>query len=316
MSELDLAVVVVSHRTRDLTLRCLDSLPDALGGLRASTFVVDNASCDGTVEAVRARDDVELVASERNLGYGAAANLGVVRLPDARHVAVLNADLELLPGCLERLVAALDDDSRLAVVGPRLLDGDGEPRPVRAQPTAGALLHQHTALRYVGYGRAAYGRYKRPPQPGDGGGEVEVLSGALLVIRRSVFDALGGFDEGYFLYFEEVDLCVRARAAGHRLRWEPTAEARHVGGASSGPRRGEALVWYLESLLRFVQRTEGRGRGFRVLFKTAFVAKMLGDVVRDAFACLRPSRRREKLAELRLAVWFLTVGVWRFLRAG
>lgn len=313
---LDLAVVVVSHRTRDLTVRCVVRLAAALGSLRAHVVVWDNASSDGTVEAVRSLelDGIDVVASDENLGYGAAANAGLSRCPPSRHVAVLNADLAPEPGSLERLVAALDDDPGCGIVGPQLLDADGVPRPVRGVPTAEALLHQHTALRYVRFGRAAYRAYKSPAPPGPDG-RVTMLSGAVLVVRLSVFEQLGGFDERFFLYFEEVDLCVRCDRAGHSLRWIEDAVVGHEGGASSGPRRGEALVWYLTSLLRFVQRTERRGLGFRTLFKTAFLIKMCGDVVRDAVAWLRPGRRREKAAELRLAVWFARHGVWRFLRA-
>lgn len=313
---LDLAVVVVSHRTRDLTVGCIRRLEAALGELSAQVVVWDNASGDGTVDAVRALGIpwVDAVQSDANLGYGAAANAGLARCPPSRHVAVLNADLAPEAGSLERLVAVLDEDPECGIVGPRLLDSDGETRPVRGVPTARALLFQHTALRYLRFGRSAYRAYKAPAPPGPDG-HVEMLSGAALVIRRSVFEQLGGFDERFFLYFEEVDLCVRCRRAGHTLRWEASAVIGHEGGASSGPRRGEALVWYLTSLLRFVQRTEARGLGFRALFKTSFVIKMGGDVVRDAVAWLRPDRRREKAAELRLACWFARHGVWRFLRA-
>ncbi len=316
----DLAVVVVSYETRERTLACLASVLEVAAGdaVAASVVLVDNASQDGTARAARERfgERVEVVANGRNAGFGAACNQGAARVPGARHVLFLNADTTVLPGALAGLVAALDGDAGAGAAGPAVVGDDGAPQPsVRGHPTPLALLHQHTALRFVRLGARAYERYKAPDARED---DVPVVLGAALAVRRTDLDALGGFDERYFLYFEEADLCRRLAARGRRVRFVPGATVRHRGGASSDPRRGPALAWYLESLFRYVDRFHGIELGvlYRIAFKPLFLLRMATDALRDALTWLvRPAKRPAKSAELRLAAWFLGRGLVRFLRA-
>jgi N-acetylglucosaminyl-diphospho-decaprenol L-rhamnosyltransferase len=309
-----IAVVVVSYETRELTLRCAESAlaHGAVPGYATRVVVADNASSDGTADAMRDRfgGRVDVVACGRNLGFGAAANLGAAHVPDAAWVLVLNGDTELTPGALAALVAAGDAHAEAAVLGPAVAGADGGPRDsVRGDPTRLALLHQHTALRFLRVGARAFERYRHPAP----GGAAEVVLGAAMLVRGTDFRALGGFDPRYFLYFEEADLCRRARAAGRSVRFVAEASVRHAGGASADRDRERALTWYLASLFAYVDRWHGRGAGiaYRFVFKPLFLVRLATDFVRDAAGFL--FRRPGKAAELRLAARFARRGLWEVL---
>lgn len=311
-----IAVVIVSYETRDLTLRCVESALAHSGvpGHATRVVVVDNASRDGTAAALRERFGarIDVVASERNLGFGAAANLGAARVPDAVWVLVLNGDTELTPGALAALVAAGEAHADAAVLGPSVAGDDGRARDsVRGDPTRLALLHQHTALRFLRAGARAFERYRHPAAADT----AEVALGAAMLVRGSDFRALGGFDPRYFLYFEEADLCRRARASGRTVRFVAGATVRHAGGASADRDRERALTWYLASLFAYVDRWHGRGAGiaYRLVFKPLFLVRLVTDFVRDAAGFLL--RRPGKAAELRLAARFVRRGLWQFLGA-
>jgi GT2 family glycosyltransferase len=313
-------VVIVSRESRDVSVRCVESVlaHGTVPGADVRVVLVDNASSDGTADAVRAAagDRVTVVANARNVGFGAACNQGVELVPGARHVLFLNADTELTPGALAALVADLDAHPEAALCGPAMVGADGAPQPsVRGHPTRLALLHQHTALRFLRVGARAYRAYKEPPVPA-GGGPVDVVMGACMLVRGDDLRALGGFDRRYFLYFEEADLQARLAAAGRAVRFVPSATVRHAGGASSRRDPERALTWYLQSLFLFVDARHGRAAGlwYRAVFKPLFAVRLVTDAIRDA-AGLVFRGRRAKLDELRLAGRFLVRGFWSFLAA-
>lgn len=308
-------MVIVSYETREAALRCAASAlaHGAVPGFATEVVVVDNASRDGTADAVRAGlgDRVVVVANERNLGFGAAANLGVARVPDAAWVLVLNADTELTPGALATLVAEGEAHRDVAILGPAIVGQDGRPQlSVRGHPTRLALLHQHTALRFLRVGARAYSEYRTPPPSAE-----FVLMGAAMLVRGDDFRALGGFDPRYYLYFEDADLCRRAAALPRALRFVPGATVRHAGGASADHDRERALTWYLASLFVYVDRFHGGGAGlaYRLAFKPLFLLKLVTDAVRDAVGAALG--RRGKAAELVTARRFAVRGLWEFLGA-
>ena len=317
----DLGVVVVSYRTRELALTCVRSvLADAEArGPAVHVVAVDNASGDGTAEALLDEfgglDSVTVVANAANAGFGAACDHGaeLAVCHGVRHLLFLNADTRVLPGALRALTDELDTGGDV-IVGPLLENPDGSHQPSqRGDPTPRALLYQHTAWRFLRLGQAAYRRYKAPDDDAVG-----VLMGAALATSRALYERLGGFDARYVLYFEEADLCRRARAAGARLRVVPAARVQHGGGKSADSDPAAALHLYLESMFRYVERFHGRGRArlFRVLFKPAFLVRLCTDALRDGLTWLvRPRKRAAKGAELRLFRRFALRGLGRFLRA-
>lgn len=253
--------MIVSHNTRDEALGCLASLEarderkvDPDGDAHPDEVVlVDTGSVDGTVEAVRtARPDVR-VLELANAGFGRGANAGV-RATSAPCVVVANADVRFGPDTVRRLTAELADDPVIAAVGPAVLYPDGRP-----QASARQLPDLPTAIGHAICGRVTPSnrwtrRYRELEHPPSAPRDTDWLSGCALALRREAFDAIGGFDPGYHLYVEDIDLGVRLRAAGWRLRYQPAAEVEHRVGASTSTARWRALVSHARGLDRFVWR--------------------------------------------------------------
>ena len=238
-----------------------------------------------------------VVSAGGNRGYGAACNLGARGL-SAEYILFANNDVELLPGCLDALVAALEADPRAVVAGPRLLDeaGRGIPSIFRA-PTPRRILFENLFLPRLLPGGVFDGHHTARI-PHDRPREVETLSGALFLVRSAAFQAAGGFDEGYFFYAEESDLFARLRQAGGTIRFEPGAAARHFGGVSSaGVPQAQRDRWLHEGLRRYARKFHGR-RGERV----ARVSLRVGAVLRWALSFLQPGEkgrsRRRRYADI------------------
>ena len=219
------AVVIPSWNSRDLLSRCLDSLRDQ--GAELELLVVDNGSSDGSVELLEERGVAHLALAD-NVGFAAAVNLGASRV-EAEAILALNADTVLRPGCVGELSEALRDDRSLGGAQPRILQlEDGEPP---ADTAAARLYSAGQAL--TADGRALErGAGEAQPARLPGRHEIFGACGAACLLRRELFTDLGGYDESYFAFYEDVDLNVRARIAGWRFAYVPEAVVWHVGNAS------------------------------------------------------------------------------------
>jgi GT2 family glycosyltransferase len=254
------AVAVVSWNTRDLLERCLRSLePDVRAGL-AEVHVVDNGSSDGSPQLVR--DDFAWAALEEpgeNIGYGRAVNL-VAERTRAPWIAAANADVELEPGALHRLLEA-GRDPRAGAVAPRLILPDGSTQhSVYRFPTLPYLAAFNAGLYRVlpGLGDRLLleGRWD-PSRPR----AVPWAVGAFLLLRREAFEAAGGFDPAQWMYAEDVDLGWRLGRAGWRTLYEPSARARHASGASARQAFGERpYERWMVATYDWIERRRGRPR--------------------------------------------------------
>ncbi len=251
------AAVVVNFESGSALTECLRTLVSESPG---EVVVVDNGSADGsTAEVSRDFPTVELVVTGRNLGYGAAANRGAAATT-AELILVCNSDLSVHPGALAALVAILDEQPEVAVTGPliRTPAGDRYPSARRFPSLIDAGGHALLGLfapdnRFTrSYQRSDVAMASGTPQ------RVDWLSGACFLVRRSAFEAVGGFDEAYFMYAEDADLCWRLARAGWAATYTPTAEVLHVQGVSTDHHPYRMIVEHHRSLLRFAWRsTEG-----------------------------------------------------------
>ncbi len=266
-----IAVAVVSWNTRELLACCLDSLhADARRGL-AEVWVVDNASTDGSAELVRERFPwVKLIASAENLGFGAAVNLVAART-SSQWLAPANADIELEPGSLGRL---LDEGARhpeAGAIAPRLILTDGSTQhSVYPFPTL------PFTLAYVSGVLAASPALSRRWCLGSGFDpstrrEVPWAVGAFLLVRRSAWDAAGGFDEWQWMYAEDLDLGWRLRRAGWTARYEPDARIAHAESAATVKAWGDErhARWHASTYAWLERR---RGAAFARLIAAVNVA--------------------------------------------
>jgi hypothetical protein len=218
------AVVIPCWNSRGLLPRCLDSLSDQ--GVEVESMVIDNGSSDGSVGLLEERGVTHL-ALPGNIGFAAAVNLGAARV-GSRTILALNADTVLEPGCIDALLNALEADCSLGGVQPRILQLEGESLP----STGDARLYS-AGQALTADGRAIEEGAGEPQRPEHlRRHEVFGLCGAACLVRRELFDELGGYDESYFAFYEDVDLNVRARIAGWRFAYVPEAVVWHVGNAS------------------------------------------------------------------------------------
>lgn len=253
-------MVVVTHDTREQVLDCLASLPS---GSVDEVVIVDSGSCDGTVDAVRAQAPDARVLELRNVGFARAANAGL-RACSSDVAIVCNADVRFEPGAVELLRASLAADRRLAAVGPRVRYPTGAPQASARRTPDLRTAVTHAALGRLAPDNAATRRYHDRDRA-DVAHDVDWLSGCTVALRREAVDAVGGFDPGYFLYVEDVDLSQRLREAGWRLRFVPAAEVIHTVGASTSRHRFRALVAHARSLDRYVRRRVTGVAGFFVV---------------------------------------------------
>jgi hypothetical protein len=253
-----ISIVVVSYNVCALLQRCLASLP-----AYAEVIVVDNASDDGSVQMVRAKfAHVQCLALPDNRGFSAAVNHGVAHAQgDA--VLLLNPDTQLPTGALMAMAEALGASVDAGAVGFRQTDADGHfqlavgPRPSMLGELGRKFVQGRLDAKTLWLGRALDWALRRRTQ-------VAWVAGSSLLVWREAFAAVGGFDARYFLYFEDIDFCLRLRAAGYAVYYDPRVTVLHHRGASAAKRPGPAMQAYRHSQALFWRTHQGRLAGAAV----------------------------------------------------
>lgn len=286
----EVGIGVVTYNSAEFIDALLDSVPAACAGRTWETIVVDNGSTDETCDRVAARDDCRLVKAS-NDGYAAGINKAI-EATTAPFVLVVNPDVVLQPNSVAVLVRAAKE-TEAGIVVPRLESPDG-----RLQHS---LRRDPTLLRNLGLGslgHAALCEHLSSDADYDERRTADWATGAVMLLSRTCLDEVGPWDESYFLYSEETDYCIRARAAGHRIVYEPAARAAHVGGGSGRSASTEAMQALNQ--VRLYRRRRGAALGWLYFMTT--IAKFVGYAItgnRDAWAVLammvRPSRRPRQL---------------------
>lgn len=247
------AVVTVAYSSADDIGGFLDSVA-ASGERPAATIVADNPSPD-TEETVRIAEaaGATVVRMTENAGYGGAINAAVATLgPEFEFLLISNPDVRLHPSSVSRLVEAMDRAPHAGAIGPKILNEDGSVYPsARRIPSLRTGLG-HAVFIHIWPTNPWTQAYRQEKESTDVGREVGWLSGACLLVRRAAFDAVGGFDDRYFMYFEDVDLGFRLGRASWANLYEPSAEVTHVGGRSTAGVRPQMLIAHHRSADRFL----------------------------------------------------------------
>jgi N-acetylglucosaminyl-diphospho-decaprenol L-rhamnosyltransferase len=244
----DVSVVVVTYNALPWLEQCLDSVRGR------DVVVVDHGSTDGTLELVRERHPDVRIVEQENKGMGGGNNAGM-RVARGRYVLLLNSDAWVVGDALDRLVAYAEAHPEAAVVGPRLRNLDGTlQRSVRAEPTLWRLATEYLFIRKL----APRTNLLNPLYVGgfdhETAAEADWLYGPALLVRREAVEQVGGFDEDFFMFSEEVDWMTRFRRAGWKVLFYPAAEVVHVGGATHG---GRMYVENLRGHLRYLAKHRG-----------------------------------------------------------
>lgn len=276
--------VVVDYHAGEVMARCLESI--FAQGVR-DLIVVEN----GDVEPARslcARFGAHFVDTEVNLGFGAGVNRGVAASApaDKEFVLVSNPDLVIHDGAIDALVAALERDVHLGMVGPSILGSDGTLYPSAREFPDVINATGHALLSPIWVTNPFTRRYR--PAPPVSARQVGWVSGACFLIRRSVFEEVGGFDESYFLFAEDMDLCWRLGRRGYGVGIEPAAVITHVEGVSRARHPYAALRAHHRSALRFAVATQRGWRRPIVLLAAAVLAvRLVLSVVATTLAARR-----------------------------
>ena len=252
-----LSVIIVNWNVRDLLRECLRSIEAGKGGLSLEIIVVDSASSDDSVAMVRSEfPSVHLIACTENVGFPRGNNLG---LQEARgdYLLLLNPDTVIVDDALAVLVSYLQVNPDVGVVGPQLLNPDGSVQSSRRRfPTVTTGFFESTWLE--GLASGILRRYYALDLPDDATADVDWLTGACIMGPRSTYEAVGGMDEGYFMYSEELDWCRRIKESGRRVVYYPAAQVIHHVGKSSEQAVTARHINFNQAKLRYFRKYHGR----------------------------------------------------------
>ncbi len=299
---MQLSILIVNWNTREDLRRCLASILAHPPRVSYDVWVVDNASTDGSSAMVAGEfPRVHLDVAAENLGFARANNRAAARA-QGRFWLLLNPDTIVHPGALDALVQYMEAQPRTAAIGPLLLNPDGSPQPsIERLPSLGRewwrLFHLDRLMPLSQYPRAVFGSPLARP--------VEVLSGACVLLRRQAVQPLGLFDEDYFVYSEEIDLCDRLRQAGWQLHWLPTARVTHRGGQSTRQVPDQMFLELYRNKVLFFRKRRGvwAGRAYKLILLQAALVRYGLEFV----APILPAPRR--------AAWRLAARQYRGLLA-
>jgi hypothetical protein len=259
---IDLTVVIVNWNVRDLLRRCLQSIEaeasQAVGGFALEIVVVDNASTDGSVEMVRAEfPHVRLIANDKNRGFTVANNQGLA-LGQGRYLLLLNPDTEVTGGALATMVRSMDGHPEIGALGPQLRYPDGSLQSSRRRfPTFATALVESTVVQEWWGDNRVLRRYYMADTPDDAIQSVDWLVGACLLVRRQAYEQVGGLDEDFFMYSEEMDWCRRIKDAGWLVVYLPTATVVHHEGRSSEQVIPARHIHFQSSKVRYFRKHHG-----------------------------------------------------------
>ncbi|MCL5959719.1 MAG: glycosyltransferase family 2 protein [Chloroflexi bacterium] len=297
---LDISVVIVSFNTRDLLLQCLRSVFDGSASLGMEVWVVDNASTDGSAQAVRELcPEVRLIPNDQNQGFAAASNQAM-RQCSGRYVLLLNPDTIVLEDALRRLVDFLDEHPRVGIAGGRLVypDGSFQHSAFHFPTLAMALLDffpiNHRLINSRLNGRYPAGAYDRPFP-------IDHPLGANLLARREVLEQVGLLDENFFMYCEEIDFCLRTKLRGWDIYCVPSAKIVHYSGQSTRQFHAQMLIELYRSRYRLFRKHYGLlyNAGARAIIRLG----VLREVVRSRLQARRREITNQELSERTSAYW-------------
>lgn len=276
-AELDMTIVIVSFNTREILLRCLGTIKKHTQEVSYEVIVVDNASEDGTVDAiVELFPDVQVIANKENRGFSAANNQGI-EASRGRKIALLNPDTLLTENSFKKIVDFMERHPDYSILGAGIVDENNQPCPIRLWEDR----PQDAALKILGKYDPSNELKRMGPMLAR---EAKVISGCCFVMTRDLIECIGLMDENYFLYNEEDDLCRRARKKGKKICFYPETSVQHLLGQSTHQdrHRKKVIIETYQSNLYFYSKYYSLGWNLvlRFLYKMTFLAGLLTSTLR------------------------------------
>lgn len=294
----DVSIIIVSWNVADLLRDCLHSVYGApWAGRTFEVIVVDSASADDTVAMLgREFPQVISVPQAENLGYTRCNNLGLA-LAKGRHLLLLNPDTLVLGDALAQLSAYLDAHPSVGLVGPHTLNDDRTTQSTRRRLPSRALAFLESTWLEPLAPKAWLSAYRVEERPDRDTFEVDWMQGSCLMARREVYERIGGLDEGYVMFYEEMDWCRRAKLNGWGVVYVGTAQIVHLGGKSTNQASARKHIYYNESKLRYFRKAYGAGfaHALRLTLLMGYVWQMVMEWAKGALGH-KPELRRQRVA--------------------
>jgi GT2 family glycosyltransferase len=260
-----LSIVIPTYNALEWIQGCIDSIALHRPSADFEIIAVDDASSDDTIAMVRQQFPfVRLFANDKNLGFGKTVNVGL-KAAAGDYVLVLNNDTWMHEGTLDAMIAFLDTHADVGIVGPKLLNGDGslQQQSRRRVPTPFAALLYFTGIARLFPKNPRVAGYLMTAGDENQTTEVDSVSGACLMVRRAVVDAIHGFDPEYYLYGEDMDFCWRAKLAGWKVIYYPDAAITHFGGqGGTGKKKLYATIEWHRAMWIFYRKHRAPQVGF------------------------------------------------------
>jgi N-acetylglucosaminyl-diphospho-decaprenol L-rhamnosyltransferase len=306
----DLTVIIVSWNVRELLRRCLCSLTPALASLKGGSeiIVVDNASTDGSPEMIATEfPGVQLIRNADNRGFTAASNQGLA-MSQGRTLLLLNPDTEVVGEAVATMVDYIETHPHVGALGPQLRYPDGSLQSSRRRfPTLATALVESTVLQEWWRDNRILRRYTMADTPDDAVQPVDWVVGACLMVRRAAFEQVGGLDEGFFMYSEEMDWCYRIKDAGWEVIYLPTATVIHHEGKSSEQVAPARHIYFQSSKVRYFRKVHGPVQG--ELVRAFLLATYLFQVAREGLKWLIGHKRPLRAERVRAYCQVLRSGL-------
>lgn len=248
---MDISIIIVTWNSEDTIGKCLGSIKNSVEEYKCEVIVIDNNSQDKTTEIIKNYyKDIILLINAENKGFAKACNQGAKLSSSAEYLLFLNPDLKLKQGCIGKLVEMMNNHPEIGIIGARILNEDGSVQnSVRKFPNLLEFFARDTILKYfTPYKRKKLAVKLKRPHP------VNQVSGACMLIRKRLFEELDGFDERFFMFYEEVDLCKRCWDSGHSVYYFPYAEGIHTGGSSRHKDKAKVLLYSYRSRIEYVKK--------------------------------------------------------------
>ena len=306
---MDLSVIIVNYNVRDFLENALTSVQQALRGMDGEVIVVDNASDDGSVEMVRKKfPAVTVIAGDRNVGFAAANNVAL-RRAKGRHLLLLNPDTVVQEDTFQVIIRFLDEHPDAGLAGCTILNPDGTLQPAcrRSFPTPWVAFTKISGLSTLYPRSRVFGRYNLGYLDPGGTYEVDAISGSFMALRREVYEQVGGLDEEYFMYGEDLDWCFKIKQAGWKVYYVSETRIIHYKGESVRRSDIDEVRTFYRAMRIFVDKHHGRGAVNGLILRA-------GITVREWIAFLvkiaRPMRAAAIDLVLMAAAWLAAEYLW------
>jgi GT2 family glycosyltransferase len=277
-----LSIIIVSWNVKDILSDCLHSILRDAAAFPCEIIIVDNASTDGTANHIKMKfPTVRVIENHENQGYAQANNQGT-SLAAGQYLFFLNPDTVLFGDTLSKLVDFMDCNPDIAMCGPRILNEDKTLQTsVRNFPSFRGAFYRYTILKYLGLFKSHFEKWHNRGFDYDKQADIEQLIGAAMLIRKKEFEQVGRFDERFFMYYEEVDLCRRLRNGGFRVVYYPGAQLIHLGGKSAKQIPARSRFMMLRSLLLYFRKNSSLLSyiPLSVMFKVGVLSRQLYELI-------------------------------------